>query len=297
MKSHPSPGPRLDPQEKFKQDLARVLRRLRAGRLRMHIAPEAGLWRPRPRSHFHPTPEFFVQTGGATEFECPGGKFRAGTGEVCVMPRGVPHAETPRDTRTAYGVLVCVHQRNGLFLLRGRADSARRIQSYGTLPVPGDRARDALRYMDDMRGREHVPRTERRHYINALLEAFLLTLLGELGRPVPAPAEGSPLVVEVEKLACAQLASPELSIAALAKSLGCSSDYLSRCFHHERGMALAAWIQSERVLAAQTLLRESRYNIAEIGWACGFTSPSYFIRVFRSHTGTTPRIFRKQMPK
>ncbi|MDR0901972.1 MAG: helix-turn-helix domain-containing protein [Opitutaceae bacterium] len=287
----------MSPQEEFKRDLTRVLRRLRADRLRVHIAPETGLWRPRPRSHFHPAPEFFVQTGGATEFECPGGKFRAGTGDVCVMPRGVPHAETPCDTRTAYGVLVCIYQRDRIFLHRGRADPARRIQGYGTMLVPGDRTRDALRYMDDMRGREHVPRAERRRYVNALVEVFLLTLLGELARPAPAPQGDSPLVVEVEKLVHTQLANPELGIAALAKNLGCSPDHLSRCFHHERGTTLASWIQNERVLAARTLLKESRYNIAEVGWACGFATPSYFIRVFRARTGMTPRTFREQMVK
>ncbi|MDR2675410.1 MAG: AraC family transcriptional regulator, partial [Opitutaceae bacterium] len=251
MKPHPPREPRMNPQEEFKHDLTRTLRRLRADRLRVHIAPEAGLWRPCPRSYFHSTPEFFVQTGGATEFECPGGKFRAGTGDVCVMPSGVPHAETPRDTRTAYGILVCMYQRNRLFLHRGRADPARRIQGYGTMPVPGDKARDALRYMDDMRGRDRVPRAERRHYVNALIEVFLLTLLGEMARPAPAPAQGSPLIIETEKLVYAQLANPELGIAALARSLGCSPDHLSRRFHHERGMTLAAWIQNERVMAAR----------------------------------------------
>lgn len=282
------PNPRFE----FEQDLTRTLERLRGGKLRVHIAREIDLRRPRPRSHFHPTPEFFIQTGGATDFDCPGGSFRVRMGDVCVMPRGVPHAETPLDLRTPYGILVCMHRGDGMFLHRGRADPARRIQGYGTTLVPGTRVRDAMRYIDDMAAHESISPAERRRYVEALVEAFLLIVLGELRRPAVAVAEGSALVVEAEKLAHTHLADPALAVSVLAKGLGCTPDHLSRCFHRERGVTLNTWIRRERVLAARELLADPRYNIAEVGWACGFATPSYFIRVFREHTGLTPRVFR-----
>ncbi|AHF90966.1 AraC family transcriptional regulator [Opitutaceae bacterium TAV5] len=283
---------RPDPRAEFERDLSRTLERMHAGRLRVHVAPEIDLRRPRPGAHFHPTPEFFIQTGGGTDFVCPGGAFRVRTGDVCVMPRGVPHAETPRDLRTPYGILVCMHRSDGLYLHRGRADPARRIQGYGTTLVPGTRGRDALRYLDDIAARDNVPRSGQKRYTEALVEAFLLTVLGELQRPAQTAPAGSALVVETEKLAHTHLADPALSVAALAKGLGCTPDHLSRRFHRERGVTLNTWIRRERVRAAQELLADSRYNIAEVGWACGFATPSYFIRVFREHTGLTPRLFR-----
>ncbi|MET0262838.1 MAG: helix-turn-helix transcriptional regulator, partial [Rariglobus sp.] len=85
---------------------------------------------------------------------------------------------------------------------------------------------------------------------------------------------------------------PELSVERLAASVGCATDTLSRQFHRERGVTLTTWIAKERVALAKELLTDGRYNVAEVGWACGFSAASYFIRVFRSHTGMTPRLWR-----
>jgi len=54
------------------------------------------------------------------------------------------------------------------------------------------------------------------------------------------------------------------------------------------------WITRERIQLATELLARPGHNISEIGWACGFTSPSYFIRVFRAHTGLTPKVWRQK---
>ena len=43
---------------------------------------------------------------------------------------------------------------------------------------------------------------------------------------------------------------------------------------------------------AKDLLADPQRHVAEICWACGFNAPSYFIRVFRQQTGTTPRTYR-----
>jgi transcriptional regulator GlxA family with amidase domain len=71
--------------------------------------------------------------------------------------------------------------------------------------------------------------------------------------------------------------------------VGCATDTLSRQFHRERGVTLTSWIAKERVALAKELLADARYNVAEVGWACGFSAASYFIRVFRAHTGMTPK--------
>jgi AraC-like DNA-binding protein len=45
---------------------------------------------------------------------------------------------------------------------------------------------------------------------------------------------------------------------------------------------------------ARDLLAHPEHNVAEVGWTCGFASPSYFIRVFKAHTGSTPKAWRVQ---
>ena len=276
----------------YEHDLEATLTRLRAGRMRVRVPQAVGLHRRRPRSHFHPTPELFVQTGGATEFECPGDRFTLGTGELALIPRGVPHAETPIDRRTPYGVLVCLHSRDGFVLHRGRATLERGIQGWGTERLASPRGREAFRYLDEVVEAGKVPAAHRGRFVAGLIEVFLVTLLSELHRPVVVSDAHSPHVREAEKLARTMLATPELSVEGLASSVGCATDTLSRQFHRERGVTLTTWIAKERVMLAKDLLADARYNVAEVGWACGFSAASYFIRVFRAHTGMTPRAWR-----
>jgi AraC-like DNA-binding protein/mannose-6-phosphate isomerase-like protein (cupin superfamily) len=279
-------------QAAYGRDLEAALARLRAGKAKVRIPKSVELHRRRPRSHFHPTPEFFVQTGGASTFECPGEVVTLGTGDVLVIPRGVPHAETPLDRKTPYAVVVCMHAKEGFALHRGRATVERAIQGWGTERLASARGRDAFRYLDDAAEADKVPAAHREHFVTGLVDAFLVTVLGELHRPAMVSDAQSPFVREAEKLARAMLPEPELSVERLAASVGCATDTLSRQFHRERGVTLTTWIARERVEQAKELLADARYNVAEVGWACGFSTASYFIRVFRAHTGMTPRAWR-----
>jgi AraC-like DNA-binding protein len=278
--------------EAYERDLNAALGRLRAGKAKVRVPRSAELHRKRPRAHFHSTPEFFVQTGGASRFECPGEEFTLGTGELAVIPRGVPHAETPIDRRTPYGILVCMHRGDGFMLHRGRATPERTIQGGSTERLASVRGREAFRYLDDVAEAEKVPAEHRTQFVGALVEAFVVTLLSELHRPAVESDARSPFVREAEKLARAMLPEPELSVERLAVSVGCAADTLSRQFHRERGVTLTTWIARERVEQAKELLTDARYNVAEVGWACGFSAASYFIRVFHAHTGMTPRAWR-----
>lgn len=280
---------------RYERDLEAALKRLRSGGTRVRVARSVELHRKRPRAHFHPTPELFVQTGGATDFDCPGERFTLRTGEVAVIPRGVPHAETPLDRRTPYGVLVCMHTREGFVLHRGWTNERREIQGGCSERLVSARGREAFRYLDDVAEADKVPATHRRRYVEGLVDAFLVTMLAEMHRPVVVSDARSPQVREAEKLARTMLANPELSVARLAASVGCATDTLSRLFHRERGVTLTTWIARERVALAKDLLADTRYNVAEVGWACGFSAASYFIRVFRAYVGVTPRAWRAGM--
>lgn len=276
----------------YGRDLETALARVREGKARVRVPKSVELHRKRPRAHFHPTPEFFVQTGGASRFECPGEAFVAAQGDIVVMPRGVPHAETPIDRRTPYGILVCMHRVDGFVLHRGWATAERMIQGGRTERLASTRGREAFRYLDDVAEAAKVPAEHRARFVAGLVEAFLVTLLGELHRPAVESDARSPFVREAETLARTRLADPALSVEWLAASAGCAADTLSRQFHRERGVTLTTWIAKERVALAKDLLADARYNVAEVGWACGFSAASYFIRVFRAHTGMTPRAWR-----
>ena len=277
----------------FSNELERLRKRIAKGGGRLFVPEPIGLHTRRHASHFHTTPEFFLQTGGATDFECPSGSFRLRTGDVCVIPAGVPHAETPIDLRTPYGVIVVTNHASGCMLLRGWADESRRIQSGDFLqsPLPTK----AFRFLEEASNQHLLPKGLQRGFSTGLVTAFLVSVLSGLNTDTAQQESTStPLVAEVEKIIRVEISRSDLSVATLAARVGCSADHLTRRFRAERGVALNAWITRERIDLACNLLERPEHNVAEVGWACGFSSPSYFISVFNRHKKTTPLDWRRK---
>ena len=278
---------------RFSNELERLRMRFAEGRTRLFVPKPIGLHTRRHTSHFHTTPEFFLQTGGATDFECPSGSFRLRTGDVCVIPAGVPHAETPIDLRTPYGVIVLMNHAAGCMLLRGWADESRRIQSGDFLqsPLPTK----AFRFLEEASNQHRLPKNLQRGFSTGLVTAFLVSVLSGLNTDAAQQESTStPLVAEVEKIIRVEISRSDLSVATLAARVGCSADHLTRRFRAERGVALNAWITRERIDLACNLLERPEHNVAEVGWACGFSSPSYFISIFNRHKKTTPLAWRRK---
>ena len=278
----------------FEKALGDALRRLRAGRLKISIPPTVGLYRHWPMAHFHGTAEFFYQTGGATDFKCPGEAFRVKKGEVCIVPSGVPHAETSVNLGTNYSALVAMHNATGFTVLNSFADEQGRIGNRELTTYSGKRGHVAFSFLEEAATAKSVEPSLRRAFIKSLVEAFLLALLSDIakGSTSSLTEHSSPLVSNARKLVLAQLSDPQLSVAGIARQLAYHPDHLSRIFQQNVGATLGEWILRERIQAAKNLLAQSQHNISEVCWACGFSSPSYFIRVFRIRTGSTPKQFR-----
>jgi AraC family transcriptional regulator len=54
-------------------------------------------------------------------------------------------------------------------------------------------------------------------------------------------------------------------------------------------------VTRERITYAQQLIRETARSIIDIGLEVGYTSPSYFTKVFRRVTGVRPTDFRSSL--
>ena len=277
----------------YSELLEATISRVASGKARIVIPESVGLHRRRPGAHFHPTPEFFLQAGGASDFECPSGSFRLKTGDICLMPAGVPHAEKALNLKTPYRIVVLMRESDGFIALQGAADPAGRI---GSCHVHGfARGGMAFQCLDQAAGAHAIRRSLRRRYIDGLTTAFLAAILSEILNPSPRTGrKGSPLVIEAERIVRVEISRLDLSVQDVADRIGCSPDHLTRLFRSEHGMSLGVWIARERVQLARDLLVHPNHNITEVAWTCGFASPSYFIRVFKAYTGTTPKAWRIQ---
>jgi AraC-like DNA-binding protein len=75
--------------------------------------------------------------------------------------------------------------------------------------------------------------------------------------------------------------------------MNCSAGYLSRAFRSAYGRTIVDVIHVERIIHSQKLIVNTNFDIETIAAESGFPSPSYFIKLFKRHTGMTPLAYRR----
>jgi two-component system response regulator YesN len=85
---------------------------------------------------------------------------------------------------------------------------------------------------------------------------------------------------------------PDISLHAVAASVGHSPCYFSTVFGAETGQTFKEYVTELRIKRAKELMRTTNYKSAEISDRVGYNDPHYFSLVFRKSTGVSPREFR-----
>ena len=119
----------------------------------------------------------------------------------------------------------------------------------------------------------------------ALVHAVRATEAAESGRPLH---ETTTAIAEYLKK---HFAEP-FSLNTISAEFGYTPQYLSSLFHKDMNMTLQTFVQQLRVQKASQLLLEKKHTISEIAQEVGYTDSKHFTRIFRKHTGLSPRVFR-----
>lgn len=83
-----------------------------------------------------------------------------------------------------------------------------------------------------------------------------------------------------------------INTSDIAKELFVSRGHLSKKFHQETGYTLNDFIVQVKIREAKKLLLHSSMSLETISKMLGFSTQSYFTKVFREATGFTPRHYR-----
>jgi AraC-like DNA-binding protein len=86
--------------------------------------------------------------------------------------------------------------------------------------------------------------------------------------------------------------SKDVSLDDLGTETGLTKFHLLRAFRNRFGLPPHAYQLQLRVLQAKRLLKS--FSPSYVALECGFSDQSHFTRVFRAHTGTTPRRYAEQ---
>jgi AraC-like DNA-binding protein/DNA-binding MarR family transcriptional regulator len=88
--------------------------------------------------------------------------------------------------------------------------------------------------------------------------------------------------------------SERVRVSDLARLVGLSASGLSRAFKTSMSTSPHKWQLSERLLAAQMMLREGTSSLSEVALATGFAEQSHFARVFKEMVGVTPGVWQRR---
>jgi len=85
-----------------------------------------------------------------------------------------------------------------------------------------------------------------------------------------------------------------ITLNDVSEHVSFSVSYLSRMFKEEKGISLTSYINEVRIRAAKVLIKQSDISLSQAAYLCGFDDQSYFSKVFKKMTGTTPGKYREQ---
>ncbi|MCC9074451.1 AraC family transcriptional regulator [Flavobacterium sp. F-65] len=85
------------------------------------------------------------------------------------------------------------------------------------------------------------------------------------------------------------------TVSFYAEKLNVSINYLNRSIKQTTGIAPKEWINNISILQSQILLQDLTKDISEIAFELNYEDPSYFGRLFKKITGTTPSQYRNSL--
>ena len=87
--------------------------------------------------------------------------------------------------------------------------------------------------------------------------------------------------------------NPDFSIESLTEDLGMSKSQLYRNLKSLTGMSAKELLIHMRLQKAEILLKSSKLNVSEVAYKTGFSTPSYFTRLFHKTHNMSPTEFRQ----
>ncbi len=86
----------------------------------------------------------------------------------------------------------------------------------------------------------------------------------------------------------------DINMAVVSNEVGISYTYFSEKFKEYTGGNFTDYLNSFRVSKAKEFLKKGCYRIYEVADLCGFSSPRYFIKIFKNETGVTPTNYQNK---
>ena len=88
---------------------------------------------------------------------------------------------------------------------------------------------------------------------------------------------------------------PELNIKKIAKAFNYNEKYLSSAFKKRFKIGVSNYLNLVRINHACALFDGGYTGVTDVSYLCGYNDSLYFSKVFKKHTGTSPREYIKRV--
>lgn len=140
----------------------------------------------------------------------------------------------------------------------------------------------------------HIPTPDHFETINELNDVFF-SLFDDIQMKLSMKrsTKQGDLIRKINDLIQKEYANPNLSLNWIADELDMSSIYLSRVYKQQTLATIVDVINNVRMERAKEHLENTDLSIVDIAVKSGYTSSSYFHRMFKKSFGVTPSDYRK----
>ena len=213
--------------------------------------------------------------------------FYANAGDFLLVPQATPHRDEFAPLKGLRILIIQFHWQDGEYF--------HKVNNRTLTDLSYEVRSEVRRRLDFMR--THWLNTAEGH-LNASIQlhAILMLFYFDLINPPELPQLNITRdeAVRRAKHFINQNFADQVTLKQTAGHIGISPAYLSRMFHYEYGISFNKYLNSVRLEAARELLLNSACQTAEVAERCGFTSSSYFIKVFSRYYGATPQNYTRQ---
>ena len=211
--------------------------------------------------------------------------FHAGPGDFLLVPAGTPHRDEFAPLKGLRILLIHFDWEEKEYFRRVHNLALAKLS-----PETRDEARRRLDFLRDRRRDTELRRRNASFELHGILMLFYFDIMDNVpGENRVLPQEPAAEIMRRVKHYLDRNFSSQVTLKDAAAFAGLSPSYLSRRFRREYGVGFAAYLTARRLEAARRLLQDTSLQIGEIALRCGFSSGSYFIRVYTGHWGVTPK--------
>ena len=133
-------------------------------------------------------------------------------------------------------------------------------------------------------------------YLTHLLNCILIKLIKEGECSSSASQKSDPAVRDAISYMLKNMQKP-ITLSDIAKKYNLSATYFSHLFHDSTGIPFKKYLTGIRIEYAKRLLEDGELPIIDVGFECGFRTPSQFVRAFKESTGEAPSKYRQARKK